>query len=236
MIQTLRNATTTARGRALALAATIALLCTLLQGAGLVETLRFDREAIAGGAWWRLLSAHFVHLGTSHLLMNLAGLGLVAALVWERFGAAEWAALTVFSSLAVGVGLLLLNPELGWYVGFSGTLHGLIVAGCLADLRHYPRSAALLLVLVAGKLLWEQLAGALPGSEATAGGRVVVDAHLYGALGGAALAPALLAHRRRRERRTVAGRDAVIERGAALARGARVGGTTASPSPDSERS
>lgn len=186
---------------ALAFACAVATLCLLLQGAGLVEALRFDRDEIGAGAWWRLLSGNFVHLGTSHLLMNLAGLALVVSLVWRRFGAAEWAVVTLLCSLVVGIGLYALNPDIDWYVGFSGTLHGLIVAGSVADLRHYPRSAALLLVLIAVKLLWEQYAGALPGSEATAGGRVVVDSHLYGAIGGALLAPPLLALQRWRARR-----------------------------------
>ena len=198
---------------ALAFAVAVALLCALLQGAGLVEALRFDRGEIEGGAWWRLLSGNFVHLGTSHLLMNLAGLALVVSLVWRRFSAAEWAFVTLSCSLLVGAGLYALNPEIGWYVGFSGTLHGLIVAGSAADLRHYPRSAALLLVLIAGKLAWEQYAGALPGSEATAGGRVVVDSHLYGAIGGALLAPPMLALQRRRARLAarLAARPAVPE-------------------------
>ena len=187
---------------ALLFALGIALLCTLLQGTGLIEALRFDRHRIADGAWWRLLSGNFVHLGTSHLVMNLAGLALVVALVWRRFGALEWALVTLLSSLSVGAGLYALNPTIGWYVGFSGTLHGLLVAGCLADLRHFPKSAAALLALIGGKLAWEQLAGALPGSEATAGGRVVVDAHLYGAIGGLLLAPPLLWRRRRRARRS----------------------------------
>ena len=133
--------------------------------------------------------------------MNVAGLALVVALVWGQFDAAEWAATVVSGSLVVGLGLYALNPEVAWYVGFSGTLHTLVVAGSIGDLRDYPRSAAALLALVAGKLLWEQVAGALPGSEATAGGRVVVDAHLYGAIAGVALAPALLFRRRRREAR-----------------------------------
>jgi hypothetical protein len=36
-----------------------------------------------------------------------------------------------------------------------------------------------------GKLAWEQFSGPLPGSEGTAGGPVIVDSHLFGALGGA---------------------------------------------------
>lgn len=173
-----------ATGPALAVAGLTAALCALLQATDLEYTVRFDREEINGGAWWRLLSGNFVHLGQSHLLMNLAGLALIVALVWKRYGALEWLAVIIGSSLVVGVGLWWRNPDVFWYVGFSGTLHGLIIAGTLADLRVWPRSASVLLLAVIAKLVWEQIGGALPGSEAVAGGNVIVDAHLYGAIGG----------------------------------------------------
>ena len=181
------------RAPATRLALGIALVCTLLQAAGLDGALRFDRDAILDGAWWSLLTGNLVHLGWSHLGMNLAGLALVVALVGERYRARDWALAVVLCSLAVGGGLLWLNPEVRWYVGFSGTLHGLLVAGSIADLRIWPRSAALLLVGTAAKLGWEQVAGALPGSEDVAGGFVIVDSHLYGAIAGAALGAILVA-------------------------------------------
>lgn len=184
MIQTLEILI---RSPAHRLALAIALLCIALQYAGLADFLRFDRAAIDSGQWWLLLTGNFVHLGPNHLWMNLAGLALVVALVWQHFSATQWLLLTIFSSLVVGVGLWLFNPEIQGYVGFSGTLHGLMIAGVLADLRCYPKSAGILLLLVTGKLLWEQIGGALPGSESVAGGLVVVDAHLYGAIAGAVL-------------------------------------------------
>ena len=174
------------------LAAGIVILCIVLQYADLDDSLRFFRGSIVDGKWWLLLSGNFVHLGTGHLWMNMAGLILVGALVWQHFGAIEWAIIVLVSSLAVGIGLLLFDPDVIAYVGFSGTLHGLIIAGAIADLRTYPKSAALLLVLVVAKLLWEQSVGPLPGSESVAGGSVVVNAHLYGAVAGALLAPMLL--------------------------------------------
>ena len=180
------------RSPALGLALGVAALSTALQGADLVEALRFDRAGIGQGHWWSLLTGNFVHLGWSHLGMNLAGLALVVALVGKRFSARDWALLIVLCSLSVGAGLLFLNPRVLWYVGFSGTLHGLLVAGSIADLKVWPRSAALLLAGIAAKLLWEQLAGAMPGSEDIAGGLVVVDSHLYGALAGAVLGTALV--------------------------------------------
>lgn len=177
---------------AIALAFAIGALCVVLQAAGFDQTLRFDRNTIANGAFWLLLTGNFVHLGLSHLLMNMAGFALVVALVWSHFTTLEWALVVIFSSLVVGVGLYLFDNEVLWYVGFSGTLHGLVIAGSLADLQHYPKSAALLLILIIGKLTWEQFSGALPGSESVAGGSVVVNAHLYGAIGGAVAGMLLL--------------------------------------------
>lgn len=181
------------------LAFAIAVLCIVLQYMGLENTLAFQRPQIANGQWWLLLSGNFVHLGENHLWMNMAGLALIVALVWKHFSAVQWLALTLLCSVGVGVGIWFFNPDVAGYVGFSGALHGLIIAGSIADLRSYPRSAALLLVLVTGKLLWEQFGGALPGSESMAGGHVLVDAHLYGAIVGALTAPALLWQNHKRQ-------------------------------------
>jgi rhomboid family GlyGly-CTERM serine protease len=181
------------RSPALWLAIAVAVLCIGLQALGLAETWRFDRQQIDEGAWYLLLSGNFVHFGTQHLWMNMLGFGFIVALVWQHFNVWEWLIVVVFASLAVGIGLYFRDPHILWYVGFSGTLHALMVAGSLADLKHYPKTAGLLLVLVAAKLTWEQIGGALPGSEEMAGGSVAVNSHLYGAVAGAVIAPVLLA-------------------------------------------
>ena len=186
------------RSPAIWLAVGIAVLCIALQFSGLEPALRFDRQAIEKGHWWLLLSGNFVHLGNSHLGMNMAGLALIVALVWTQFNAWQWLLIIVFSSICVGLGLFLFDEQIIWYVGFSGTLHGLIIAGSLADLKRYPRSAAALLVMVGAKLVWEQLAGPLPGSESVAGGNVVVNAHLYGAIAGVVIGAVMLVIRYRR--------------------------------------
>ncbi len=155
-----------------------------LPGDSTQALLRYDRAAILDGQWWRLLSAHLLHLGGSHLLMNLAGLWLIWLLVGSALSPRSWLILLFADALITALALLILNPQLGWYVGLSGVLHGLLVAGASADIRAGHRGTWLLLGAVAFKLGWEQLAGPLPGSEASAGGTVIVDAHLYGALGG----------------------------------------------------
>lgn len=159
-------------------------LLVALWGNDAKDALRYDRLAIVSGQWWRVFSAHLAHLGWPHLWMNLAGLGLVWILVGNSLSWGRWILVILLSCLGVGIGLLAFNPELRWYVGLSGVLHGLLCAGSLMAIRQGDRHSWLILVLVWGKLIWEQVAGPLPGSESSAGGAVIVDAHFYGAIAG----------------------------------------------------
>jgi rhomboid family GlyGly-CTERM serine protease len=170
----------------------LAALGLLLAGDAGREALRFDRSGIAAGEFWRLLSGHLVHLGSSHTLLNLAGLVLVWFLVGRAFSRTQWLWIIAGSVAAIDLGLWLGAPSLQWYVGLSGLLHGMLAAGIVAGLAARSGEAAILAVVVAGKLAWEQFAGPLPGSEATSGGAVIVDAHLYGVIGGALVAAVLI--------------------------------------------
>ena len=80
-----------------------------------------------------------------------------------------------------------------FFTGYlSGVLHGLLIYGGVREIRVYPASGYAFLFILVGKLIWEMLYGVVPGSENLIAGRVVTDAHLYGAIGGA-LATVLLA-------------------------------------------
>ncbi len=161
--------------------AIIAILLALI-GQPATELLRYEPEPTE---FWRLISGNLVHLGWSHLILNVLGLALIWGLFWNTFESWAWAVITLVSALAVGGGLLWLNPEIIWYVGLSGVLHGLFVAGALGGIRRGDRREAIMLVAIIGKLLWEQVYGPMPGTADMAGGPVIVDAHLYGAVGGA---------------------------------------------------
>jgi len=145
---------------------------------------RFDRAGIQSGELWRLITGHFVHLGGAHFALNAAGLGLVWYLVGSAFDWRRWLIIAAVCLLAMDLGFWFLNPPIGWYVGLSGLLHGFLAAGLAERLRKPEAETLLLAALLIGKLVWEQLSGPLPGSEGTAGGPVVVDAHLFGAIGG----------------------------------------------------
>jgi len=146
---------------------------------------RFDRQLVIQGDYWLLLSGNFAHLNWSHWALNMAGLAIVA-LFFSGYGSIlQWLTVMFISALSVGSGLYWLNPQIGWYVGLSGVLHGLFIFGVINEIKAYSTSGVVLLFLIIGKLLWEIFNGALPGSEDMAGGSVVTDAHLYGAIGGA---------------------------------------------------
>lgn len=168
----------------LPLALTLCVTLIALGGSELWAIFRFDREVILHGQVWRLFSGHLSHLGWSHWGMNVAALAVIWALVGDRFSNRQWLWIFAGVCLMISLGLLIFNPALTWYVGLSGLLHGMLVAGGLADIRSGHRSGYALLILVGTKLIWEQVAGPLPGSALTAGGAVIIDAHLYGGLGG----------------------------------------------------
>ncbi|MDH4314770.1 MAG: rhombosortase [Gammaproteobacteria bacterium] len=163
--------------------AAASLLVELAGNAGR-QALRFERSAVQAGEAWRLLTGHFAHLGWRHLLLNLAGLLLVWLLVGQRFDRRQWLVVIALTVLGIDLGFWLLDPDLDWYVGLSGLLHGVLVAGLAARIGDGSREALILLLIIVGKLLWEQLIGPMPGSESLAGDSVVVNAHLYGAIAG----------------------------------------------------
>ena len=160
--------------------------------------LPYERTAIlSGGQYHRLLTAHLVHYDRAHLAWNLAGLALVAWLFAREFPLRDWIVILFASTVAVDVGFLVLEPQLQWYIGFSGVLHGLMAAGLCAWLWRTPDVlTGLVAALFASKLGWEHFMGALPFTAATLGVPVIHEAHTYGAVGGAAAALWLLARGR----------------------------------------
>lgn len=156
----------------------------MLGGEAGKEWLRYDRVWIGQGETWRFLSGHFTHLSWSHLALNSAGLLLIWFLIGRSYTFLVWVQITLITVATIDTAFWYLNPELYWYVGMSGLLHGLLIAGIITRLRTMDVETGILLLLLIAKISYEQFNGPLPGSESTSGGPVVVDAHLYGSLGG----------------------------------------------------
>ena len=157
------------------------------------DALGLDREGLQAGQAWRLVSGHLVHLGWLHACLNLAGFVLIVLAFWREFSAAHWLWIGLASALTIDAGLLLIDPPIEWYVGLSGILHGLVAAGAIGLYGDGRRIAAMTVIgAVTAKLAWEAVSGPMPYTAELVGGPVVVEAHLFGALGGAGAALALL--------------------------------------------
>lgn len=145
------------------------------------------QPALAGSEPWRWWTAAFVHWSPRHLVANLLGAGLVAALGWV-------ARVPVSSALAwciawplLHVGLLV-QPALAHYGGLSGVLHAGVAVAALHLLRteRGPRRliGAALLAGLALKLLLEAPWGAPLRYTAEWDIAVAPLAHATGAIAG----------------------------------------------------
>ncbi|RMD80979.1 MAG: rhomboid family intramembrane serine protease, partial [Candidatus Dadabacteria bacterium] len=64
------------------------------------SALVFERAAVIGGQWWRLLTAHLVHADFAHLGWDVAALAVAGAMV-ERCSRTQLAAALVAAIAAV---------------------------------------------------------------------------------------------------------------------------------------
>jgi rhomboid family GlyGly-CTERM serine protease len=160
----------------------VACLATQAGGDPIDAWLRFERAAVLTGQLWRIVSCHFVHLSGQHLAMNLGGLAVIAAVFGREYRAAGWVLIGAVAMPVIALGLIVLSPQVTWYVGLSGILHAAVAAGLVSWWRSGTRGfAGLLALALIVKLGYEQWVGS---SALLADLPVVVDAHLYGAVAG----------------------------------------------------
>ena len=146
--------------------------------------------------YWRLLSGHITHLGWPHFFLNTAGLILVWLLYGNAYSTHIWALIFLWCSVNISLGFYVFDTGLQSYVGLSGVLHGLIAAALLGSffkalrLRNkvIPWEDILIFMGLWGKVIYEQMVGPVPLTEAASGAHVVVNAHLYGAISGSTYA------------------------------------------------
>ena len=146
------------------------------------ELLMYQRFDIQSGQIWRLATAHWVHLSFQHLLLNLMSLALAWWLFHQALAGFTGYLLTGLISLGVTLSLFVLHPDIGWYAGFSGVLHGFLVAGALLSRRQNPLLSLATLLIVAIKLIIELVRGAEPGLAEFINSPILIHAHVYGAL------------------------------------------------------
>lgn len=149
----------------------------------LIQWFEYDRDAINQYQFWRLLTGHFYHTNSTHLLLNCFALVLLWSMHGHFYTATSYAGLFFTTALLTSLGLYEFS-SLTLYVGLSGILHGFFVWGALNDTVHQEKTGYLLLAGVTIKLIHEQIYGASDTVAALIDANVAIDAHLYGAIAG----------------------------------------------------
>lgn len=149
------------------------------------EWLGFQREEILEGQYWRVFTGQLVHTNLNHALLNASGLFLMMVSFQYEQRAGRDITCFMLCALFVGVGILLLVPNIGWYKGLSGILHGYFIYYIFVAILTTPRIALIALAVITGKLVWEQSPLAdLSATESLIDSRVAVESHLLGAIAG----------------------------------------------------
>ena len=149
------------------------------------DLLPLRRVAVGDGEWWRIFSAHALHLSWLHLLLNGAVLIIFQGLYRGLFTWRHWALCLPLLTAGVSFGLLWFSPKLNWYMGFSGVLTGLLVAAAIQLWRSMPLINAVVLTAIGIKVFMEQLSGQTVIVSPLGHIPTAIDAHLYGAICGA---------------------------------------------------
>lgn len=144
------------------------------------DELAVSARALAGGAWWTLMSYALVHGGLMHLGCNLFGHFYDASILERLLGRVRFLSVYLISVLFGGIGAVLVSSPRAMTVGSSGGLCGVFAAQFIwftfqrhlfrqsewnAMIRHYLRFAILIAII-----------SAIPG--------VSWGGHLGGAIGG----------------------------------------------------
>jgi membrane associated rhomboid family serine protease len=96
-------------------------------GSRLFEEGALSGPAVAGGDYWRVVTAGFLHAGFFHLLFNMFSLWILGSLLEPAIGQLRFALIFFVSLLAGSFGALVVDPN-SLTVGASGGIFGLMGA------------------------------------------------------------------------------------------------------------
>lgn len=142
---------------------------------------------MSANQYWRWLTCNFVHFGWVHAVMDAIGFALVSLMLFYFVSIKRYLSLLLFCCLAVGIFISVLSPDILYYAGLSGAIHGLLIAGCFYATNFPVWKRLLVFIITIGKIFQEQL----PGFEINPVNNfmpvpIAVDAHLIGAIAGLA--------------------------------------------------
>ncbi len=132
----------------------IVLAAVIIQASPLLlNVLEYNRQAIASGQWWRLITCHMTHWSWHHAACDLSAFGVL----WWMTGSSlrRTVTMTVTAAAVIGVAMLITTPDILIYRGMSGVGYALFGA-VLASARGSDRTLRLcVLCFVAARVIFE---------------------------------------------------------------------------------
>lgn len=108
-----------------------ALVITYQAIPGLASWGCFRRDTFLQGEWWQLMTAPWIHLNYTHAGLNLIMTAVLMALFAGQVRPWQQLLIVMLSGIVLLLLLAYAFPEVQWYVGLSGSLHGLAIYGAL---------------------------------------------------------------------------------------------------------
>jgi rhomboid family GlyGly-CTERM serine protease len=157
---------------------------------GATSGLQFDREALAAGQWWRLVTAHLTHFDANHLAWDvgmLVALGAVCEAISRR---GVMIALGL-ASVAITAAVWAWQPHFETYRGLSGldcALFGLFATWLIRQPSRQSAWLGIIALLGVGAKSAFEINTGTPMFASGSGYSPVPLAHLVGAISGIAAA------------------------------------------------
>lgn len=150
----------------------------------LKTALSFRVAEAHAGQWYRLLSGQLLHFTWYHTFYNACALVLAGWVLWRELPIWRYWAALFWISLWVGIWLWFTLPQDVDYRGASGVVYGMVALGLCWQWRVAPALYLLALLLLCGKVAFEQTPWFDPAYMAEQlGGPVAGAAHLAGLAG-----------------------------------------------------
>jgi len=133
---------------------------------------------------WMWFTAHLIHLNWEHWALNILAFSVTLLLFKEVWTLSFVSWIYVISAWTVTLGLIFFEPNVTYYMGFSGVLHAYLIAGALTYIHVDKRIAYFMTILITLKVWYEFFTQKSVWVSALTDMPVVLNAHAYGWVGG----------------------------------------------------
>jgi membrane associated rhomboid family serine protease len=130
-------------------------------------------HGVADGAWWRLITAAFLHYGPIHLGMNMLALYWFGIPVEHALGRGRYLLVYLVSGLAGSAGALVVTPD-ALTVGASGAIFGVLGAAFVLERQGSMVFGGQALAMIVLNLVFTFVVG-----------NISIGGHIGGLIGGA---------------------------------------------------